>query len=746
MEFARAQARIIKSTNALSSSTEITPANEWFDRPSNAFERFVSYDSIAEHADHEFQEWCTLDSRITTLCTFKEKMDEWIRTTTEDEISQILCRVPSGIGCPGAPGTFDYTPWQRLSMAFYYKPFFSIEVSIHIDTPVLREIAQYQEHETGRKMPLVARMSILDGTCRDVGIVNLPTAGGKTSWVLTTAFLITHDQDALEHEYHDKLKGTMIHGPSTPKIARLVLVACSASTFDHFSTTLSRLIDRLAIEFPDVTIHLWNKMSKTYSTQRAYEMTAEEEAIVYWVVDVGKLNHVMRQCPDITVPVVVVDEYTDTPRQKYKVDQSMWLKFIIAQATPQALQTATCGNHSILKEVMGGGLIAPKHLARCIRHRTFNEAELAARQYCKLQLMMMTPFRPLVRQDLIGLVPIGFNVTFIRSRRVTISSRILGSESDMVPASFENVVLSSLRNFGLTDASRTALQAALRETNFTPAELVAVLDRVESTYVGTYRYDRGPVQRLQERITECATACPICMSEDQTSIRIFGCCSYTVCIRCYESLRAPSCPFCRVPIRNAIPLCEVTDESAADTAQSLRQHENERQLDEAYPSILVDFNPSLMRRNNQVTNLTLALHKLRMDGKRRTLIIIERPAFSLDFSLHVQLDVLQQRTQFTIHRVDGLLTGKGTAFTKIKRDFDAPSSDCKAILCFGMNESLLYGTDLAMADSVITVGRIGSDILSQAVNRTFRPRAGRDNSQPMPFIKIYSSAPIRGSF
>ena len=89
-------------------------------------------------------------------------------------------------------------------------------------------------------------------------------------------------------------------------------------------------------------------------------------------------------------------------------------------------------------------------------------------------------------------------------------------------------------------------------------------------------------------------------------------------------------------------------------------------------------------------------------------------------------------------RVDDMLTGRGAAFSMVKRDFDSPNPQPMALLCYGMNDAFVVGTDLASADSVIVVGRVPDRILTQAMNRTLRPNDQRDNTRPLPQINIYS--------
>ena len=130
----------------------------------------------------------------------------------------------------------------------------------------------------------------------------------------------------------------------------------------------------------------------------------------------------------VTIPVVITDEFTvKTPKERSPTDQSFVMKNLITQATPQALQDATRGNRSWLKEEFGGYLYAPSQLKRFVRHRHWKDAQQVAEQLTKLDLMTLTPFRRLVRDELRDMISIGIGNTFVRSRRVTMSSHLTGS-------------------------------------------------------------------------------------------------------------------------------------------------------------------------------------------------------------------------------------------------------------------------------------------------------------------------------
>ena len=175
------------------------------------------------------------------------------------------------------------------------------------------------------------------------------------------------------------------------------------------------------------------------------------------------------------------------------------------------------------------------------------------------------------------------------------------------------------------------------------------------------------------------------------------------------------------------------------------QHERDSMLqsadDDKYPSPTdahATLAPQTMHRNCILTNVTHVLHHLRCEARNRILIVLERPEFGSNLSGQIHLPRLSLVTGIDIVRVDGILKGKATEFSAVKRRFDSPDPRPMALLCFGVIDTFMVGTDLASADAIVVVGNIPSYILTQAVARTLRPNDQRDNTRPIPQINIYS--------
>ena len=143
----------------------------------------------------------------------------------------------------------------------------------------------------------------------------------------------------------------------------------------------------------------------------------------------------------------------------------------------------------------------------------------------------------------------------------------------------------------------------------------------------------------------------------------------------------------------------------------------------------------------QIDNLVNTLHVLMRHGHCRPLVVIERSHYqssSATMDAFLNANSVQRVTGYNVQRVDTRLTGKGSSFSATKKEFDNPQNPPMILLCFGIDPSFMVGTDLAHADALVVVGEISSDLITQALGRTFRPLAGRDNTRGIKVVKVYS--------
>ena len=293
---------------------------------------------------------------------------------------------------------------------------------------------------------------------------------------------------------------------------------------------------------------VWTTMSKHYSIRAASQLP--ENHVIFWVVPVSKLNFgISHETPETALAVCITDEYTvDTPKEKFRTLHSKVIKNMITQATPQALQDATRGNRSMLKDLFGGWLYGPSDIVRLVRTRSFTQAQLACEQLCNLDLMTLTHFRDLIRMDLSALVPPWLQVNFVKSKRFTLSSFILGSEVDMVPASFSNVLLKCTRRFLFSRNSMLRFQRTIEAPVVTPDIVVHALETLKSDNPGVGAAGTLYIDRVIERIGEFSSVCPICLMDDPKEL-IFSDAAVTVSATIVSIRATVAVPFAGPPYR-----------------------------------------------------------------------------------------------------------------------------------------------------------------------------------------------------
>ena len=442
---------------------------------------------------------------------------------------------------------------------------------------------------------------------------------------------------------------------------------------------------------------------------------------------------------------MVLDEFiVNTPREKSKTAQSPTLKVLIPQATPQALTRATDGGRSFLQEAFGGRICPPRQIDQLIGSREFTRAQLACDQACKLSLMSLTAYREHIRNDLRTMVPTGMDVIFVQSRIITMVAHLTRSQVDMVPVDFADVLLMYLLQLNLSDASIAAVRSAT-EVSVSPRELVGVIRGLESRY-GESCAASPCTQRAVERIEECIAECPICYNAagaESAPISIMGCCGYIICGSCARHLS--KCAFCRkdIPMRTLR-----TDEIDATDATEAQRNGGAAN---SYPASPVfssgrtfeeDIAQYTSDSNAQMRNLTLVMHVLKRHGYVRPIIVVERSRYqssSASAASFLCATSMELATGYRVVRIDSQLSGKGSAFAKVKDRFDDSSEPPMAMCCFGMDSAFLVGTDLAHADSLVVVGHIYDQVVTQALGRIMRPLAGRRNNR-IQLVKVYSGA------
>ena len=220
-----------------------------------------------------------------------------------------------------------------------------------------------------------------------------------------------------------------------------------------------------------------------------------------------------------------------------------------------------------------------------------------------------------------------------------------------------------------------------------------------------------------------------------SSITVLQCCSYCICADCMSRLpNFPNCPFCRTPIPKELPSSSLP--SAILTTSRLPCI-----LSPEFGSTVEDSLAMVdWMKLKQEEALILSLKILKRFDCLRPLVIVNngKQYYNECSNGRVDLNRIEAETGFTILDSDSAIGGKGTKFAVFKRIFDDMSSPPVCLYTCNNSKLFLSGTNLHVADCIVSVGSIPNDLLVQGINRVFRPSSHRDNSKLIPFVKIFS--------
>lgn len=628
------------------------------------------------------------------------------------------------------------TSFQRLSLAMWFKGR-DKHISVFMSENDLREVSRSR-----RKRPIQCYFSALEGEPLDVTLVNLETRCGKTAWTFAASLMVLRNLDLLSTSYKKKKIGLLSSGPCAPQIVPLAIFAVPGNVFDHFKTTAEDMLSCLPSSVP-VPV-LWTTFGKKTSVKIASEMGRD----VIWIIPVNKIWEALTASPQLTVSVLVLDELSsETPLLKGNTSVSPVLKKIISQATPENLARFAGSKANILGYGFEKGVIPPNHTFSLVRGCAFKEAETACEHYCKLHLMSLTEWRDPIARQLMQLVPTGLSIFFARCKRVTLGSYLNGSDQDLVPASLQNVLLKLVQDCRYPFL-KEHLDEFLQDISvafLSPEYLLRVLNTLHerirtqvspTTFVSNdvMLNARDSLSKVMDRVQEFSSSCPICMN-NTSSITVLQCCSYCICADCMSRLpNFPNCPFCRTPIPKELPSsslpsailptsrlpCILSPEFGSTVEDSLA---------------MVDW-----MKLKQEEALILSLKILKRFDCLRPLVIVNngKQYYNECSNGRVDLNRIEAETGFTILDSDSAIGGKGTKFAVFKRIFDDMSSPPVCLYTCNNSKLFLSGTNLHVADCIVSVGSIPNDLLVQGINRVFRPSSHRDNSKFIPFVKIFS--------
>ena len=137
----------------------------------------------------------------------------------------------------------------------------------------------------------------------------------------------------------------------------------------------------------------------------------------------------------------------------------------------------------------------------------------------------------------------------------------------------------------------------------------------------------------------------------------------------------------------------------------------------------------------QVQATTMVLHALIRYGYKRLLILVEKNDYHHIRDNPIIPLKLSSACGMEIFNADEI-RGRGTEFKRMKERFDRRDNIPRAFICFS-NPNFMVGTDLCMADCIVTSGTLKDKLVTQAIGRAIRPRPDRDPTKPIVLATVH---------
>jgi hypothetical protein len=737
--------------------------NDWFGRQANFSCKSISREEIDKDAGDSHNDWFDLCSDyIEYKNNGFERFKKWISDLTVNDLADILKGIPGMVNNHIAgrenETIFEFTPMQRLFIHVASQRPFSMTASVLCTSENIEKL-QYGDvvpPNARRRKQIARRSSIMSDDVPEFVVMSLATYSGKTAISLGMAlYLLASKFSQVLGTFKRRMAGRVFNGPEVPRILRVAIVCAPASTLQHFVDTAKGLLHAWKQSHPGFKYKLWLSAGQT---RTSFELASREpDTVFFWFLPPEKLYEVLKSDSQYGASVCIIDEFPPNYRDDSAISPIACT--IFNQATLDIWKRSG-KSHILGRQLFNGNLIAPGTIHELIHSHSFTQASLAMQQLCALSLVESGSFfREAIRRELQQLVPESLLIVDVKCRRLTMASAIVGAETDLVPVTICDSIMSHLLNSHrhLYDPSgidelRQRLEGA---ENLTPATILESLNLIRlSPNCAPHNMDDWQerinvvVDRLRGRIQEFVSDdCPICMSRpEDAEFCVMNCCGMFLCGGCRQQCanRNNKCPQCRAPLRRGF----FPDEVRMDPAQAVEEPENADYPDFPDPSDLprmpLSVNSEMALQamleartdftRSQTANVVIALQCLRICGYVRPLIICE--TIKKETTVLIDVPRVARQTDYTIKEVNGTLSGRGSRFVELKKEFDNPATEPMALMCVGELKKFLVGTNLDFADCLLSIGSIPQGVLRQAFGRVFRPRRSRNNNLAIPFVNV----------
>lgn len=691
----------------------------WFDAPSGARRRISQRDlrAVTEMKQSTFS-WIH-PFALFQSCQDATHLHTWLSQQTPHSLAQLLDLAPSTIQLPS--GSLRLTPWQRLFVCHAVSQPYDRVARVHVSKDDLQRLTISSQGDGTRKEGVTATFSRMRGSFPSVTICNLPPGTGSSLLLMSVALLaVTSLFPLVVSSYRDAALHYTVSGVPSLPVARLVLVCPDPHTVQQYVHAVEGLLPVFRERHPDLVFKFVQRVGKRDLIHEA--SFAPPHHVFVWMTSPVAMHAVLRRSPETAVAVCVSNQVA---YEKVGSSKSHVIKHLLSASAGDALVSATNGR-SWLRDYFGGAMSSPCNLHRFLQWKRFSDAQLLCEQICKLDVAWQTCYRAPIIRDLERFSPTHLDVVFVKTRRFTASSLLLGTTSDLVPATFAAAVAHFFREARLTEPSKRLLHDKLNAQ--TPCSLDGVKATLESLAFEDEEQGVALRTRLRERLGEFASACPICCSKQTRSVCVYNCCGYCVCETCFLAAGA-SCPFCRQAVHKAFSARDVCPQSPSPPP--LPQTEQKTLAD-----VLAKLRTTLAN-HSQLRVLSHAFCLFRIYEKRRILVVVEHYLTTSRFFRKSDAALLEAESGIGIYVVPRI-SGKGKAYANVRRQFDAHEGTA-ALLVPSDNVSLksfFAGANLNTVDAIVSVGFVQVSLLFQVVDAVFHPGTARDNSQGITFLRI----------
>jgi len=753
------QSKIIKRTietigESIDDSSPITMVSRIRTLLTNQTSSSITLDVLFESMNDTFREFFSdeeKDYQLLQKCNYYEELCKWVTSTNVEDLAKVISTTPSIMEAMDNEPQVILSPYQRLLMAVYVNPPFTVTSNVSIDMDDMLQLSD----QSIRANPVSWTFKATKGETRNLGFMTLDHGFGKTAIGLGIGIMLaTEYYDKTVQEYMGRHAGSPL---SNTTFARLVVVSTGVLVRDQFIKTATRM--KNSMKTSPYRIEVWDELNyptpprdelnyPTTPLADAFSATSRDKMLVIvLVVDQQRLSTLLADNPEIGIVFLLYDDMRNVPNRRNIVEASAVIKTLVLQAAPGILATLRESGNGALVDFVGKKISKPNNIVQLVQARRFKEARIACRALCQINLVFTNEFRALIQHDLRHLFPEKILYIPVKSNdgRRSLANYITG-EGDMAPSNLRDTLAHVLNKSEQCNGTEFMEKVFSYMTDGETVDMRGLIDFLNT--VQTIEGKKNYAVYMARRLEEFSNSCPICFDERPLDPKIRCCCGWATCEKCYDATpyRCPFCRFSNFPSNTpATPHPRDTIFTVLESAVF--------PTDTIIPSL--DFVTQGPTEPSSIALLRVMLY-LGTFPRSRVLIMInielqnERSVLLARILSRRISEILfergETRTSFNVATLDNINQGRQARrkFATIKEEFDGPGTTHMALIASGPKTNINTGMDLAMCESIIVIGSVGSLHVSNAISRVFRPRITSGPPRSVALFNI-SSFPLTQS-